>query len=149
MPTIKQKIAFQEVLNGSSISRAMIKAKYSPTTASTTGKLTNTKGWEELMEQFLPDKDLAKVHKEGLKAVKKQFKNNNSTGEIEEVAVEPDYAVRHKYLETGYKLKGRLKDKEEKGDTFNTQINIFNEEQAKAIAERISRGHEQTDSNSV
>lgn len=56
--------------------------------------------------ESIPDEDLIRVHKEGLEASRKTFKNNNKTGEIEEVADEPDYAVRHKYLDSAYKLKG-------------------------------------------
>lgn len=54
----------------------------------------------------LPDKDLIRVHKEGLEAGKTIYKNNNTSGEIEEVGYEPDYATRHKYLDSAYKLKG-------------------------------------------
>jgi hypothetical protein len=54
----------------------------------------------------LPDEDLVKVHKEGLKASKEVWKNNNESGEIEKVSEEPDYATRHKYLDSAYKLKG-------------------------------------------
>lgn len=43
----------------------------------------------------LPDADLLKVHKEGLKAIK-----------TEGTVVTPDYAVRHKYLDSAYKIKG-------------------------------------------
>jgi len=95
MPTIRQKKAFIRVLNGSTISKSMVKAGYSETTASTTGKLTNTKGWKELMDKYLPDDKLAKVHNDGLKAMKKE--------EGEKVE---DYQTRHRYLDTAYKLKG-------------------------------------------
>lgn len=54
----------------------------------------------------IPNKLLVKVHLEGLQAGKRVFKNNNETGEIEDMGTEPDYATRHKYLESGYKLKG-------------------------------------------
>lgn len=54
----------------------------------------------------LDDKELIKVHKEGLKASKEVWKNNNETGEIEKVSEEPDFATRHKYLDSAYKLKG-------------------------------------------
>jgi len=54
----------------------------------------------------IPDELLEKVHIEGLNAGKTVFKNNMSTGEVEEVGYEPDYAVRHKYLDSAYKLKG-------------------------------------------
>ena len=47
------------------------------------------------MEQHFPDKKLAKVHEEGLKATR-----------IEGKMLVEDYAVRHKYLDTAYRLKG-------------------------------------------
>lgn len=68
MATIKQKIAFKEVLNGSTISGAMVKAGYSATTATTTGKLTNTDGWQELLDKHLSDESLARHHRELLEA---------------------------------------------------------------------------------
>lgn len=111
MATKKQRDTFREVLNGTSIKKAMIKAKYAVSTSKSTGKVTRTKGWQELLLKYLPDEELLKVHKEGLSAGKKIFKNNNESGEIELVGEEPDYAVRHKYLDTGYKVKGKLVDK--------------------------------------
>lgn len=54
----------------------------------------------------IPNELLEKVHLEGLEAGKTIYKNNVSSGEVEEVGYEPDYAVRHKYLDTAYKLKG-------------------------------------------
>lgn len=108
MPTIKQKIAFKEVVEGSSLSEGMRIAKYSVETSKRTNKLTRTRGWKELMDSYLPDRDLAKAHKEGLKAGRKIFKNNNATKQIEEVGFEPDYSTRHKYLETAYKIKNKF-----------------------------------------
>jgi len=61
----------------------------------------------------IPDELLEKVHLEGLNAGKTVYKNNNSSGEIEEVGYEPDYAVRHKYLDTAYKLKKLYDDGDE------------------------------------
>ena len=58
------------------------------------------------LAERIPDELLEKVHLEGLNAGKRVFKNNNETGEIEDLGVEPDYAIRHKYLDSGYKLKG-------------------------------------------
>ncbi len=109
MPTIKQKRAVKELgVNGGNLSRAMKTAGYSPSACKRTDKLTKTKGFAELMEQYLPDNKLLKVHQEGLKAGKKVFKNNNESGEIELVSEEPDYPTRHKYLETAYKIKGKF-----------------------------------------
>jgi hypothetical protein len=54
----------------------------------------------------IPDDLLVETHLAGLKATKKVFKNNNESGEIEQVGEEADYPTRHKYLDTGYKIKG-------------------------------------------
>lgn len=63
--------------------------------------------------ESIPDSLLLKVHLEGLEASKKVVKTDPETGESEEIGVMPDYATRHKYLDTGYKLKGLLIDKSE------------------------------------
>ncbi len=123
MSTIKQKIAFKEVVNGSTITAAMKKAKYAPSTSERTNKLTATKGWAELVDEFISDKALAKVHKEGLNA-KTWYSEGFGKGET--VLVEkPDYAVRHKYLESGYKLKGRYQNEGQGNKTLI--INIMGE----------------------
>ena len=95
--------------------------------------------FQELIDKYISEEALAKVHNEGLKAGKRIFKNNNSTGEIEEVGFEPDYAVRHKYLETGYKVRGRMKEHEKPGDIYN-QFNFFDGKQLKRIARRVQDG---------
>lgn len=53
------------------------------------------------LAEKIPDELLMKVHLEGLQASDKVF---NSEGEV--ILEKPDYAVRHKYLDSGYKLKG-------------------------------------------
>ena len=112
MATIKQKKAFKEVVNGgSTLSGAMIRAGYSLSTSKRTDKLTNTKGWQELLNEFLPDSILAKKHREGLEATTKrpQIIDRDSRGQpIYEYIKETDYSTRHKYLETAYKLKKRF-----------------------------------------
>ena len=77
----------------------------------------------------MPDRDLAKVHKEGLKAGRKIFKNNNETNQIEEVGFEPDYLVRHKYLETAYKIKSKF-PKEAPGVAIQVNIDKYREQYA-------------------
>ena len=114
MPTIKQKTAYKEVVKGSTIVSAMKVAGYSEKTSKRTNKLTNTKGFKELIDKHLSDSKLAKVHDEGLKATK-LHNVGNKTIETE------DYATRHKYLETGYKIKGQLAPQEQ---TTNIQQNI-------------------------
>jgi hypothetical protein len=102
MATLKQKRAFKEITeNNRSVSDGMRRVGYKKSTATKPKNLTNTKGWNELMEKYLPDKDLAKVHKEGLLAIKR------STSLTEPDQIDPDYPTRHKYLDTAYKLKGK------------------------------------------
>lgn len=105
---MKQKQAFEKVVKGSSITKAMKDVGYAKTTSTRTNKLTNSDGWKKLLEKHIPDSKLAKVLNEGLQAGKKIFKNNNETREIEEVGYDIDFAVRHKYLETGLKLKSKF-----------------------------------------
>ncbi len=91
--TIRQKRAFQKVVKGSSLTQAMKDVGYSETTSKRTNKLTNTLGWKELLNKHISDDKLTKVLEDGLEATEKDL---------------PDYAVRHKYLETGLKLKDKF-----------------------------------------
>lgn len=132
MSTVQQRAAFEKLveIGGKSVSRAMRESKlpYSEKTAKTPKKLTESKGFQELCNEFgLTDNFLIEAL---VNDIREKPKNRKAE------------------LELAFKVKQRLKEDRD-GDTFNTQINIFNEEQAKAIAERISRGHEQTDSNPV
>lgn len=61
--------------------------------------------------ESIPDELLIKVHLEGLGAYRKSTSFNKDEGEVE--SVDPDFGVRHKYLDTAYKLKGLLVDKSE------------------------------------
>lgn len=114
--TIRQKQVFHDVVNGSTISGAMVKHGYSPSTAKRTNKITSTKGWQKLVQKHLSDEKLAKVHSEGLAATKYESRLIGK-GESEIVEV-PDFAVRHKYLDTGYKVKKVYSD----APTNNTAI---------------------------
>lgn len=57
--------------------------------------MKDTDAWQALMEKHIPDSLLAKVHEEGLSAMR------GAKNPI------PDYTARHKYLDSGYKLKKR------------------------------------------
>lgn len=62
--TRQRKTAEAFVENGGkSVSAAMKKAGYSDAAATNPQKLTKTKTWEELMEQYLPDRKIAQTHK--------------------------------------------------------------------------------------
>jgi len=125
MPTMRQKKAAKKLVEngGKSVSGAMIEAGYSPATAKNPEKLTKSKVWEELMEEYLPDELLQKVHREGLEATK-IISANITYGDADEKTNDfidvPDYPTRKQYLELGYKVKNKIKDKVEvSGDKDN------------------------------
>lgn len=74
------------------------------------------KAIKSIAEQ-ISDEDLIKVHREGLSASSAIVKD----GEIVE---RPDYSVRHKYLDSAYKLKGVYAP--EKSVNLDVQVDILN-----------------------
>lgn len=87
MPTIRQKKAFAKTLeNGGVVSTAMIDAEYSRAMAKNPQKLTESKGWKELMDKHLPDDRLAQKH--------------------EQLLEDEESNVQVKALDMAYKLKG-------------------------------------------
>ena len=123
MATIRQKLAFNQLVgNGGNVTKAMLsknpetnKTIYAPATANTPSKLTNSEGFKELCDEVgLTDNFLTKALYDDIKAKKKNRK--------------PE-------LELAFKVKGRLKEHEEKpkGNTYN----IFIAEQRGRIARRV------------
>lgn len=73
MVSLKQKIVFKKTLeNGGSVSKAA-KGVYSDSMAKNPQKITCTKGWKELSEQYLPDEKLVKKHVELLEDIKSEI----------------------------------------------------------------------------
>ena len=105
MPTLKQKIAFKKTLeNGGVVSKAA-KGIYSDSMAKNPQKITNTKGWNKLMEKYIPDKLLAEKHKELLNA---EIKTRQTLkGELIWEEEKMDSQAVAKGLDMGYKLKGK------------------------------------------
>lgn len=99
-PSLRQKKAFAIALeNGGSVSAAMREAGYGPGTSKNPDKLTRTRAWKMLMEKYLPEESLAKLHKEQLRATQITIKG------IERIEA-PDNQARLKALDTAYKLRG-------------------------------------------
>ena len=106
MATEKQETALiKTVENGGNITQAMRDAGYSEATINNPSNLTQSKGWQELIEEHLPDDLLARVTKEGLGA------GRETTNEEGRTVVHPDFAVRHRYLETALKVKDKFPNK--------------------------------------
>lgn len=90
MSTIKQKKALNNLVgNGGNITKAMIDAGYSENTANTPQKLTESKGWLELMETHIPKELVAEKHKALLNKV-------DDKGEIDVTAVRAGVDMAHK-----------------------------------------------------
>lgn len=111
MATIKQQKALAKIVeNGGNVSKAMRDVGYSVNTAKTPQKLTESKAFIEYMEKAgVTDEKLTTVIKEGLDARKAVVMGKDSQESF--VDVQPDYAVRHKYLETALRVKGIGQDK--------------------------------------
>ena len=93
MATRKQKLAVAKMVeNGGNASRAMIEAGYSPATAKNPDKLTNSSGYAELMDVFLPDDMLLRALSDDI-----EKKEGNRKPE----------------LELAFKLKGRMVERQE------------------------------------
>lgn len=114
MATIKQQRAAKMVANGGSIAEVMRDAGYSPATARTPQKLTESVAWPALLEKELPDDKLLKVHNELLDATK------IVTSPTEPDRIMPDYAAKAKGVELGYRVKRKL------DGGGGVQVNILN-----------------------
>ena len=127
MATIKQKRAFKEIaVNGGNITAAMRKAGYAPSITNNTDKLTNSLGWQELMNEYLPDSKLAEVHQKGLEAMRIH------TSHTEPDTVVEDWPTRAKYLDMAYKVKGNYAPEK------STNVNINVEELRMTIKENLA-----------
>lgn len=118
MSTVKQRLAVKEITeNHLPVSKAMLKVGYDSDTASKPSNLTKSKGFKELIAQLgVSDEDLAEILSGGLRA------NKVVTSPTEPDKEYPDWATRHKYLETGLRLRGYAK---EEAPNFN--INFINQ----------------------
>ena len=109
--TTKQKLAASKLQEtAGNVSKAMKLAGYSESSAKDPQRLTRSKGWQELMEKYLPDKGLLQVHK-GL------LKNN-------------DWRARDAGLDKAYKIKGKYAD---------SKIQIGASEELEKVLDRVSR----------
>ena len=106
MTTFKQKKVLEKIMeNRGNVSKSMREAGYSQATAKNPKNLTSSKGWKELIEEFLPDEELLESHREFLG--KKEFVTvKDSTGTSVEYLDQPHPDVL-KALDLAYKLKSR------------------------------------------
>jgi uncharacterized protein YdaT len=112
-PRIKK--VFEKVMenNGFNVGKAMIEEGYSPNSAKNPKQVTETKSWAILSEEYLPDTLIGETHKQAFTANKvisaRTMGNaNENTDDFIDV---PDWQTRMKAVELGYKVKGRLIDR--------------------------------------
>ena len=102
-PKPKIKEVFDKVVNNGQTVGEAVKEVYNSKRNTTV--ITKSKSWEVLLQKHIPDSKLARVLSEGLEATKIQGIADAADGDEIEV---PDFPTRHKYLETGLKLKNRF-----------------------------------------
>jgi hypothetical protein len=132
-PTPKQRLVVEKVLENMGAEHPkptgeiLREAGYAPSVADNPQFVTESKGFKELMEQYLPDDKLVKVHAEGLEANKIISANitygdaNEKTNDFIEV---PDHPTREKFLKLAYTVKGKITPEITPPGTGNT-YNIF------------------------
>ena len=124
MPTELQKRGIKELSeNPRNKGKALRKAGYSKTSSEKPKEILESKGWQELMEEYLPDNLLAEKHKELLNKKEVILRNNNKTKEIEVVPTgEIDQQAVGKALDLAYKLKGKYAAKKIKFEDDNEEL---------------------------
>lgn len=117
-----------------SISKAMRDVGYSEETAHTPQKLTESKGWLELLDKYLPDDLLLEKHQALLT-------KEDATGAVDTQAVKAG-------LDMGYKLKGAYAPERSvalnlnKDMNENQQADAVKEEYEKKLADSYRNSHE-------
>lgn len=119
-PKLRIKKVFNKVVEngGNDIGKIMIEEGYSPNTAKTPQKITESKSWQQLLEEELPESLITGTHKEAFLATKTisariinskgSQEANSQTDDFIDV---PDWQTRIKAVELGYKLRSRLTER--------------------------------------
>ncbi len=145
MATLRQQMAVAKIVeNQGNVSKAMRESGYSPATVKNPSNLLNSDGFRELLEEKLPDSLLLKTHLEGLeankvvsaRAIRKSGDPHDANEDTDDFIEVPDHPTRHKYLETAYKIKGKMSG--EASSPFNVIIPII-----------IQRGENRTEDDSI
>ncbi len=139
---IKQKKVLKAILenDGKPMGEAMREAGYSDNYADNPQLLTKTETWQELVEEYFPDRELFETHKAALKAnVVVKHAPSQSAKETDT----PDHEVRMKALDLAYKVKGTyapekfedvtgkktLEELEEEEKALKTQLRLKNNDE--------------------
>lgn len=111
-PTVAErhkKVAKKVIENGGSVAQAMREEGYSEAYVKNPHKLTRSKTWQELLQEYIPQEALAQKHGELLEATTKLHKivGRDSKGNPEYDFIDvPDNTTQTRALDMGYKLHG-------------------------------------------
>lgn len=112
-PTLKQKVVFEKTLeNNGNVGEAMREAGYSEASSQNPQLVTKSKGWQQLVEEFLPNDVLAEKHRQLLN-------KTDEKGSLDVNAVA-------KGLDMAYKLKGSYARKGVDVTSNNNKITAIN-----------------------
>ena len=123
-PRIKQ--VFEKVVgNGGNVTKAMREMKYSENTINTPQKVTETKSWELLLNEYIPESLVLETHKKAFNATKvisarTMGKADERTDDFIDV---PDWQTITKAYELGYKVRGKL-ESDNKSQPVSVTVNI-------------------------
>lgn len=116
MITAKQKKAADLLMeNHGNVSKSMREAGYTEASAKNPKNLTESKGFAELRDEYLPKELVLEAHKKALTAMRIHGTNDNFI-EIE------DHPVQLKAAELYYKMTGQLIDKAQIDGTLEITI---------------------------
>lgn len=161
MATVRQKKVAKILLenSGKPVSRAMLEAGYSPAMAKNPHVLTESKAWQQLMAEYLPDHEIAEKHKQLLNQTRTEYFVFPKTMSDEEVLEKvtaagleliviqngekgryafystPDAIAISKAIDMAYKLKGSYAP--EKSIVANIQVSDAKREKTNGLIERI------------
>lgn len=131
MSGLRIEQTFKEVVKGSTISGAMLKAGYAETTAARTNKVTETQKWKELVAKHISDTKLTKLHDRLLKKEEAiVISDGAQNGSHIEWTKQP-HSDSLRALEMGYRLKGKFPKEEGNASNQVLVINISGETDAR------------------
>lgn len=123
--TIKQRLVAKNLSEniGKPVGKAMREAGYAESTSKSPALLTKSKNWPILVEKYLPDKLLARKHKQLLTVPKKirRYVKGDLESEVEEL----DTNAISKGLDMVYKVRGKYPTEKDSGDTNVAVVNVI------------------------
>ena len=108
-PSLRIKRVFKKVVenHGFNVSKAMREEGYTEASAKNPSNVTNTKSWEQLLDEYLPESELVAVHKKALYATKVVTSPTEPDREVDDIPTSLRAA------ELGYKIRGKLIDRKD------------------------------------